>query len=141
MTPEFHPAARDELAAAIKIGELRATRLGAELLFETQRVVALLCDMPDVGEPFDRRYRRFPLRRFPFSLVYRVDGLRLRIVAFAHRRALREQCAIQAQAVIQPIYDAKPRLAVRFDTAYAGRSNLICAPATSCANRCGIRTM
>jgi hypothetical protein len=27
-----------------------------------------------------------PLRRFPFGLVYRVDGSRLRIVALAHRR-------------------------------------------------------
>lgn len=86
MTPEFHPAAQEELAAAVTIGDTRAAGLGLELLLETQRVVALLCDLPDVGEPLDERYRRFPLRRFPFGLVYRVDGSRLRIVAFAHRR-------------------------------------------------------
>ena len=86
MTPEFHPAAQEELAAAVKIGDMRAIGLGLELLRETQRVVALLCDLPDVGEPLDDRYRRFPLRRFPFGIVYRVDGTRIRIVAFAHRR-------------------------------------------------------
>ena len=86
MTPEFHPAAQEELAAAVKIGDMRAAGLGRELLLETQRVVALLCDLPDVGEPLDERYRRFPLRRFPFGLVYRVDGSRLRILALAHRR-------------------------------------------------------
>ena len=86
MTPEFHPAAQEELAAAVKTGDMRAAGLGLELLRETQRVVALLCDLPDIGEPLDERYRRFPLRRFPFGVVYRLDGARLRIVAFAHRR-------------------------------------------------------
>lgn len=86
MTPEFHPAAQEELAAAVKIGEMRAAGLGLELLLETRRVVALLCDLPNVGEPLDDRYRRLPLRRFPFGVVYRVDGSRLRIIAFAHRR-------------------------------------------------------
>ncbi len=86
MKPEFHPAAQEELAAAVKIGELRAAGLGLELLRETQRVVALLCDLPDIGEQLDDRYRRFPLRRFPFGVVYRQDGSRLQIIAFAHRR-------------------------------------------------------
>ena len=86
MTPEFHPAAIEELAAAVKIGDMRAAGLGLELLRETQRVVALLCDRPDIGEPLDDRYRRFPLRRFPFGIVYRKDSSHLRIVAFAHRR-------------------------------------------------------
>lgn len=70
MKPEFHPAAQEELAAAVKIGEMRAAGLGLELLREAQRVVALLCDRPDIGEPLDDRYRRFPLRRFPFGVVY-----------------------------------------------------------------------
>jgi len=69
-----------------EIGDLRAAGLGLELLRETQRVVALLCDLPDVGEPLDERFRRFPLRRFPFGVVYRQDGSLLRIIAFAHRR-------------------------------------------------------
>jgi toxin ParE1/3/4 len=86
VTPEFHPAAQEELTAAVNIGDLRATGLGLELLRETQRVVALLCDLPDIGEPLDDCYRRFPLRRFPFAVVYRIDGSRLRIMAIAHRR-------------------------------------------------------
>ena len=86
MTPEFHPAAQEELAAAVKIGDMRAAGLGLELLLETQRVVALLCDLPEVGEPLGERIRRFPLRRFPFGLVNRVDGSRQRIIALAHRR-------------------------------------------------------
>jgi len=40
VTPEFHRAAQEELAAAVKIGDMRAAGLGLELLRETQRVVA-----------------------------------------------------------------------------------------------------
>jgi hypothetical protein len=37
VTPEFHPAAQEELAAAVKIGDMRAVGLGLELLRDTQR--------------------------------------------------------------------------------------------------------
>jgi hypothetical protein len=42
--------------------------------------------MPHIGEPIGHGLRRFPLKRFPFALLYRVDGERLRIIAVAHRR-------------------------------------------------------
>ena len=70
MTPWFHPAAEQEIAAALKVGEERGFGLGQELIHEIQRVTTLLCDAPKIGEPLDSRHRRFPLRRFPFGLVY-----------------------------------------------------------------------
>ena len=86
MTPRFHPAAEMELAAAVNVGETRGWNLGAELLRESRRVIDLLCEQPLIGEPVDADRRRFPLKRFPFGIVYRVDGDALRILAFAHRR-------------------------------------------------------
>jgi plasmid stabilization system protein ParE len=86
MIPEFHPAAQEELTAAVKTGEERAARLGHDLLQEVRRVVGMLCASPEIGKPLGTSYRRFPLRRFPFALVYRIDGERLRIIAMAHRR-------------------------------------------------------
>jgi hypothetical protein len=53
MTPVFHPAAEQELAAAMRIGEERGSGLGAELLSEVRRIVALLCETPNIGEPLD----------------------------------------------------------------------------------------
>jgi hypothetical protein len=83
---EFHPAAADELAAAVGVGEERSSGLGPSLLAETRRVAALLCEMPELGQRLDGRHRRFPLRRFPYGLIFRVDGDRSRVIALAHRR-------------------------------------------------------
>jgi hypothetical protein len=46
----------------------------------------MLCVSPEIGKPLGTVYRRFPLRRFPFALVYRIDGESLRFIAVAHRR-------------------------------------------------------
>ena len=86
MKVEFHPDAESELAAAVRMGEEWSPELGRALLTETRRVAALLCDIPTLGERLDSRHRRFPLRRFPFGLIFRVDSDVLRIIAFAHRR-------------------------------------------------------
>ena len=86
MILEFHPAAELELAAAVTAGEEIATGLGAELSAETKRLVSLLCDLPRTGTPLVAGYRRFPLTRFPYALIYRTDGVRLQVVAVAHRR-------------------------------------------------------
>jgi hypothetical protein len=66
--------------------ELCALGLGAELLHEVRRVAALLCELPDIGELLDEHHRRFPLKRFPFAQMYRVEGSRLLILAISHRR-------------------------------------------------------
>ncbi len=56
------------------------------LMAEIRRVTGLLVEFPDLGERIDERHRRFPLRRFPYGVIFRVDGDTLRIIALAHRR-------------------------------------------------------
>jgi plasmid stabilization system protein ParE len=86
MRPEFHPAAEEELTSAVIGYEDKILGLGADLATEVQRLTALLCDTPRIGERLDERHRRFPLHRFPFAVIFRVDGDVLLIVAVAHRR-------------------------------------------------------
>lgn len=86
MSPEFHPAAEEELTSAILGYDKKVRGLGSDLAVEVKRPTALLCDSPRIGERLDDRYRRFPLQRLPFAVAFRVDGDRLRIVALAHRR-------------------------------------------------------
>jgi hypothetical protein len=40
--------------------------------------------LPEAWPPFDLGTRRYLLRRFPFSVVYRVEPQRVLIVAVAH---------------------------------------------------------
>jgi hypothetical protein len=57
MTPLFHPAAEQEVAAALKVGEERGIGLGRELIQEIRRVTALLCELRNLGESLDSRHR------------------------------------------------------------------------------------
>lgn len=70
MTPEFHPAAARQLAAAVQSGEAHTPGLGAELKVETQHVTQLLLQTPLIGESLGGAFRRFPLWRFPCALIY-----------------------------------------------------------------------
>lgn len=54
MTPVFHPAAAQELAAAAQAYEKSATGLGRDLVSEARRLISLLCDTPLIGAPLDK---------------------------------------------------------------------------------------
>ncbi len=86
MTPILHPSALRELADAIIASDAIAAGLGNKLLDEIARIVSLLCEAPGIGRPLDGGRRQFPVGRFPYVLIYRTDGSRLRVIALAHRR-------------------------------------------------------
>jgi hypothetical protein len=67
MTPWFHPAAEQEVAAALKVGEERGFGLGRELVQEIRRVSALLCDVPNMGEQLDARTDAFHCAGSPLA--------------------------------------------------------------------------
>ncbi|WP_418316885.1 type II toxin-antitoxin system RelE/ParE family toxin [Piscinibacter sakaiensis] len=54
---------------------------------EMARALSLLADLPGLGSPSGHGTRAWPLRRFHVSLIYRVGGGQLRVIAVAsHRR-------------------------------------------------------
>jgi hypothetical protein len=65
---EFHPAAEMEFKAAVMDGLKFGRSVVFRLRAEAARVVQLLCDTPNIGEPVSPMYRRFPLSGFPFAL-------------------------------------------------------------------------
>jgi plasmid stabilization system protein ParE len=83
---EFHPAAERELDAAVTDGARYGRTIGARIRSEAWRVTRLLCETPGIGTPLSPRLRQYFLRRYPFSVIYRLDGDALRIIAFAHKR-------------------------------------------------------
>ena len=89
MTYSLHPEAARELEQALAfyrdqggIGVARA------FLVEFERVGELLVLNPGFGTPTTGGRRSFPLRRFPYSLIYRSTGkvIRILVVGHQHRR-------------------------------------------------------
>jgi toxin ParE1/3/4 len=63
---------------------------GAEValafIAEYERVLELLCAQPELGARWRSGRRRFPVRKFPYSIVYYVRGEEIRVIALAHHR-------------------------------------------------------
>lgn len=85
----LHPEAEQDLADAIdfyadKAGPLVAKRFLAEF----ERVAKLLVRHPAMGTPSSKGRRMFPLRVFPYSLLYRAneDGVHIIVIRHQYRR-------------------------------------------------------
>ena len=79
------PEAEEELdqAAAYYRDQAGAAIAGA-FLDEVERAARLIVEHRGLGTPALRGRRLMPLRRIPFSLLYRVEGDAIRISAVAH---------------------------------------------------------
>lgn len=87
MIVSTHPLAADELVdAAVYYAREGSAELGNEVIAEFERCIALLRVHPRLGAAWRGKFRRLPLRRFPYNVVYVLNGDALRIVALAHQR-------------------------------------------------------
>ncbi len=89
MTYSLHPGAEQDIADALDFYTEQAGPLVARrFLNEFERVATLLVEHPDFGTPTTRGRRVFPLRIFPYSVVYRhlESGVRIVIVRHQHRK-------------------------------------------------------
>lgn len=81
------PAAAEELREAAKFYAERADKaLGLALIAEFERALNFLSINPELGTVWRGSTRRFPLRRFPYNLVYQIKPSELRVIALAHQR-------------------------------------------------------
>jgi plasmid stabilization system protein ParE len=87
MNARLTAAAQRELNAALKRYLDDAGRAVAERFDErVQHVLRLICQMPETGSPISSGLRIWPLQRFEYSLVYRVDPNEIVVIAVAHQR-------------------------------------------------------
>ena len=85
MNLRFLDPAEQEMLEAARIYENRTAGLGKHFLNEVERCVDLLLDRPHIGRRVGK-LRRFPLRKFPFTLIYALEDNDLVIVAVSHHR-------------------------------------------------------
>jgi len=89
MTYSLHPGAEQDVDDALNFyNEQAGPVIATRFLAEFERVANLLVEHPGLGTPTTRGRRVFPLRVFPYSIVYRNLGssIRILIVRHQHRR-------------------------------------------------------
>ena len=83
----YEPVAYEELREAIVWYLAEAGQRQAEALSrDIDARLALLMQHPQLGTPGASNMRRMPLRVFPYTLHYRVEGAIIRIFAVAHQK-------------------------------------------------------
>jgi toxin ParE1/3/4 len=81
------PEAERELTdAAIFYAEQESAELALAFIVEFERALEVLRENPNLGAPWRDMTRRFPLRRFPYSVLFVIEGMELRVMALAHQR-------------------------------------------------------
>ena len=85
MNLRFLDPAEEEMLEAAQRYEDHATGLGERFLDEVEGCVELLLDQPSIGRRVGK-FRRFPLRKFPFTLIYALEDDDLVVVAVSHQR-------------------------------------------------------
>ena len=89
MTYSLHPGAEHDIANALDFYSKHAGPVVAErFLEEFEHVAKLLVKHPDLGKPTASGRRYFPLKVFPYSVVYRKleSSIRILIVRHQHRK-------------------------------------------------------
>lgn len=86
MIASTHPEAERELVEGAQHYKRKVNaRLAAAFITEYERVVAQLLLYPLFGSIWRTPLRHYPLRRFPYSVIYHVSDNVIRIVAVAHQ--------------------------------------------------------
>lgn len=82
----FLPPAEIEMFEAATYYETRVAALGEEFLRTVETAVQRIVESPEVWSEVDYGLRKQNLRRFPFSILYRIDPGEIVIVAIMHQR-------------------------------------------------------
>ena len=86
MKVPFLPEADAEFRESVRYYEDKASGLGVAFIAEVHRVAAAVASQPSIGSPVDDELRKFVLRRFPYNLIYAVEGDGVVITAVAHHK-------------------------------------------------------
>jgi plasmid stabilization system protein ParE len=81
---EYLPEALTEAEAAARWYAARSLKASASFAEEIDAAISAIVRLPAAWPVFEYGTRRYLLRRFPYSVVYRVEQERILIVAVAH---------------------------------------------------------
>ena len=85
-TVEFHPAAAEEAETTRQWYAERSLVAARAFLTELMHAVEQVAEAPERWPNYEHDTRRYVFPRFPFSLIYRVAGDKIQIIAVAHAK-------------------------------------------------------
>lgn len=80
----LHPAAAEEAEAAYRWYAERSSAAAHGFREELRHAVEAVAEAPNRWPRYGARVRRYVFPRFPFSLVYRLHGDEVEVIAVAH---------------------------------------------------------
>lgn len=82
----FHPAATEDAKAAYGWYKERNDLVAKAFVDEIDRAISIIDEKPGLWPEYVISTRRYLLRKFPFSVVYRVKNKTIEVIAVAHGR-------------------------------------------------------
>lgn len=79
----FHSEALEELTAEAVYYEVKSNGLGARFVSEVEAATRIAAEFPEMGAPFKYGTRRVFPKKFPFSVVYRIQADEIIVLAVA----------------------------------------------------------
>ena len=86
MRYSFHPEALRELLSITQYYARANLKLAKEFLDEVDRCIEFILHSPSACTPYGVRARKCPMRRFPFSIIYKFGEGEITIIAIMHFR-------------------------------------------------------
>ena len=84
MTFDFHPEAEAELIEAVDFYEKAQPSLGEESSLEVFAAIRSVLSYPDAWPVLEDDVRRCLVHRFPYGVLYSVDGELIHVLAVMH---------------------------------------------------------
>ena len=83
----LHPAAFDDIQNAVDYYDEKAAGLGSQFVEQIEQSLLLVSRTPELFFcPYpELRVRRYPMKRFPYSIFYRIDTLHISVISVVHQ--------------------------------------------------------
>jgi plasmid stabilization system protein ParE len=82
----FLPAAEEDYQEALAWYQARSAQAAAGFAAAMEVALQSIADSPESSPLVDDRHRFYVLRRYPYTVIYRIDSGNVLVVAVAHAR-------------------------------------------------------
>lgn len=86
MRVEISSSARQDIRSSVTFYVEQGAELAAAFLDDLDDACSLVSKFPEIGSPVEDGNRKVVLQSYPHTLIYRVEGDRIFVLAVGHQR-------------------------------------------------------